>query len=138
MHILVRIIILVVNIVDKDGTPITDGNIVFKINDLTLGVDGKLGTNSSPMKFSVVNGTVEYTLTADLYLRNSKNITVSYSGFGNYGEAKSQVVDINSIKKMASVNLALNPTVVKQNGNVDIKVSFMDITPNTNISYSNK
>lgn len=124
-------ITLTANLLNEYGNPVTGGNIVFKINGKTLRTDGKFNSDMPPMKFSVVNGIVTYTLNAESYLCNARNITATYSGSGIYEESRSSAVDIKLNKRIAFVNLTLNPSVAKQNDNIIFMVSVKDITPNT-------
>ena len=77
---------------DTDGTPITGGNLAFKLNGKTLRSDGRFDSKAPAMKFKVENGLVTFTIKADLYLRNAKNLTAAYSGNYKYQEMNSPSV----------------------------------------------
>ena len=121
---------LVAHVVDGDGNPVNGGSLVFKVNGLTLREDGKFGSNAKPLKLSVVNGTVQYTLTADLYLRHAKNVTATYSGSSKYYANRTETfAPIEIALRNAKVQVTLNPSRAKQNQTITITTTISDVTP---------
>lgn len=123
---------------DKYGNPVYGGNLVFKLNGRTLRSDGRFDTNnSSVIKFSVKNGLVEYILTADLYLRNGKNITASYSGSYKYNSAKSNIAVANIQLRYASIKVTTNTGKVKHHEIITFTARVKDTTPKSNKNLLN-
>ncbi len=128
-------ITLKATVLDSDNNPVTGGNLVFKLNGKTLRVDGSFNSTADPLKFSVVNGTVSYTLTADLYLRNAKNLTASYSGSTYYTESKSDVVELQLAKRSADIDVVASPTIAKEDQTIEFTVNITDTKrPETTIN----
>ncbi|WP_323736119.1 Ig-like domain repeat protein [Methanosphaera sp. ISO3-F5] len=122
-------ITLTAYVTDDDGKPVSGGNIVFKLNGKTLRTDGRFDTNSSPLKLHVENGVVKYTIKADLYLRNGKNITASYSGSSKYDAAKANVATANIKKRNAQVKVTITPNKAVQNTDIVFTATLSDVTP---------
>ena len=113
---------------DLDGSNITGGNLAFKLNGKTLRSDGRFDSNAPAMKFKVENGKVTYTINADLYLRNAKNLTASYSGNYKYKEMNSQSVEAQIQKRYAQVTTTLSPKIVKQYQTLQLTATVKDVT----------
>ena len=123
-------ITLTAYVTDDDGKPVNGGNLVFKLNGRTLRTDGRFDTNNtSPLKLSVKDGKVTYTITADLYLRNGKNITVSYSGSSKYEAAKANIAEANIKKRNAKVVVSVTPNNTKQDTDIVFTATLRDVTP---------
>ena len=120
------------HLVDERGQKVNGGNLVFKLNGKTLRSDGRFDSNATVLKFKVNNGKVTVTIKADLYLRNSKNLTASYSGSYMYKEAKSEVVTAQIKKRNAQISITATPTKQKQYQTITFTATLKDITPNTN------
>ncbi|RAP51228.1 MAG: hypothetical protein BZ138_05685, partial [Methanosphaera sp. rholeuAM270] len=116
-------------VTDERGGKVTGGNLVFKLNGKTLRVDGRFDSDASPLKLKVENGVVKYTIKADLYMRNGKNITASYSGSYRYDEAKGNVAQANIKKRNASIKVTITPKRAKQNSEIVFTATLKDITP---------
>ena len=81
-------------------------------------------------KLSVIDGIVEYTIPADLYLRNGKNISASYSGSYKYESAKSNTA-IASIKlRDAKLQVTTSNNLVKQHDNITFIARIEDTAVN--------
>ena len=115
---------------DVDGTLISGGNLVFKLNGKTLRSDGRFDSNAPAMKFSVKNGKVTYTIKADLYLRNAKNLTASYSGNYKFAETSSPTVEAQIQKRHAEVTVTVSPTRAKQYDTIKFTATLRDTTKN--------
>ncbi|OED29998.1 carboxypeptidase-like regulatory domain-containing protein [Methanosphaera sp. WGK6] len=122
-------ITLTAHITDSYGNNITGGNIVFKLNGKTLRVDGLFNSTAAPLKFSVVNGLVTYTLNADLYLRNAKNLSASYSGNSIYEANTSEITTAQIAKRSASITVTTD-NLVKHDTDVKFKATLTDVTKN--------
>ncbi|RAP51930.1 MAG: hypothetical protein BZ138_04055, partial [Methanosphaera sp. rholeuAM270] len=81
-------------------------------------------------KLKVNNGLVTFTIKADLYLRNAKNLTASYSGSYMYNEAKSEVVTAQIKKRNAQLTVTATPTTQKQYQTITFTTTLKDTTPN--------
>lgn len=114
---------------DENGKAVNGGNIVFKLNGRTLRVDKRFDSDADPLKFNVVNGFVSVKLTADLYLRNAKNLTVSYSGSYKYNANKSGVVTAQIRKRYANVSVVAKQSSLKNSNIIELQASLKDTTP---------
>ena len=123
-------ITLQAKLTDINGNTITGGNLAFKLNGKTLRSDGRFDSNAPAMKFSVKDGLVTYTINADLYLRNAKNLTASYSGNYKYAEKTSASVEAQIQKRYANITVTVTPNKVKQYETITIKVTAKDTTKN--------
>ncbi|WP_323736623.1 hypothetical protein PXD04_01245 [Methanosphaera sp. ISO3-F5] len=124
-------ITLTAHITDTNGNPVSGGNLVFKLNGKTLRTDGRFDSNATAQKFKVQNGVVTVTITADLYLRNIKNLTASYSGSYKYNEAKSSTVTAQIKKRDATITVTASPKSQKQYQTITFTAKLTDKTPNT-------
>ncbi|WP_455645532.1 carboxypeptidase regulatory-like domain-containing protein, partial [Methanosphaera sp.] len=122
-------ITLVAHVTDMYGNVVDSGNLVFKLNGKTLRSDGSFNSTADPLKFSVVNGTVTYTLTADLYLRNAKNLSASYSGARNYEANVSEITTAQIAKRRAELTVTTVDTT-KQDVDINFTAVLRDTTPN--------
>ena len=81
------------------------------------------------MKLSVKDGKVSITLKADLYLRNAKNLTASYSGNYKYVETNSPTVEAQIQKRYANLTVIVTPTL-KQYDTIKFTATVRDTTKN--------
>ena len=116
---------------DEKSNKITGGNLAFKLNGKTLRSDGRFDSNAPAMKFNVKNGLVTYTIKADLYLRNAKNLEASYSGTNNYNESTSPSATAQIQKRNTQVTLTTTPTRAKQYETLTFKITAKDTTKNS-------
>lgn len=123
-------ITLTAHVKDLEGNNITGGNLVFKLNGKTLREDGRFDSNASALKFRVKDGLVSVNITADLYLRNAKNLTASYSGTSVYNETRSEVVTAQIQKRYASIEVSATPEVQKQHQVITFTAKVTDVTKN--------
>ena len=124
-------ITLTAHVTDIKGNPVNGGNLVFKLNGKTLRTDGRFDSNASAWKFQVKNGIVTIKINADLYLRNTKNLTASYSGSYKYNEAKSSTVTAQIKKRNAKLTVTTSPKTQKQYNTIKFIAKLADTTPNT-------
>ena len=113
-----------------NGEKITGGNLVFKLNGKSLRNDGRFDSNAPAMKLSVKDGKVTITLKADLYLRNAKNLTASYSGNYKYKETNSPTVEAQIQKRYANLTVTATPTKQKQYQTITFTATVKDTTRN--------
>lgn len=125
---------LIAHIKDANNNLVSGGNLVFKLNGKTLRTDGSFNSTAPAWKFKVNNGLVTITINADLYLRNAKNLTASYSGSYKYNEAKSDVVTAQIKKRDAKIAVTATPSKQKQYKTITFTAKLSDTTPN----YKNK
>ena len=118
-------------ITDINNKKVSGGNLVFKINGKTLRADGRFDSNEKPLKIKVENGVVKYTMTSQLYLRNSKYISASYSGSYSYAENESNINKVNIKLRTSTIKVTANKKVVKQGSNIKFKVIVKDTTKNS-------
>ena len=123
-------ITLTATLTDTDNLIVKGGNLAFKLNGKTLRSDGRFDSNAPAMKFSVKDGIVTYTINADLYLRNAKNLTASYSGTSIYAEGTSPSVTAQIQKRNAQVTVSSNPTRAKQYETLTFTINAKDVTKN--------
>ena len=114
-----------------NGMQANGGNIIFKLNGKTLRSDGRFDSNASPWKFSVRGNDIIVKIKADLYLRNAKNLSASYSGNYKYNEAKSNTQIAQIQKRYASLNLTLKPSYIRHYEYLQIIAKVADITKNS-------
>lgn len=123
-------ITLTAKVTDIYGNKITGGNLVFKLNGKTLRKDYRFDSKKAPLKFNIKNGKATVTLIADLYLRNAKHISATYSGTSVYERNTSAIVDAVIEKRRAKVKVAVKPTSTKQNQNIVFTATVKDVTKN--------
>ena len=123
-------IILNATLTDEKRNSINGGNLAFKLNGKTLRSDGRFDSNAPAMKFTVKNGIVTYTIKADLYLRNAKNLTASYSGTNKYYETTSPSVTAQIQKRYAQVTVTSTPSYAKQYETLTFTIKAVDTTKN--------
>ena len=117
---------------DENGNNVNGGNLVFKLNGRSLRMDNRFDTNIAAVnKLSVINGVVEYTIPADLYLRNGKNISASYSGSYKYESAKSNIATASIKLRNAIVQVTTSNNLLKQHDNITFTAKVEDITNNS-------
>lgn len=122
-------ITLTAHITDEKGNNVSGGNVAFKLNGKTLRTDGRFDSKEATWKLKVENGKVTITIKADLYLRNAKNLTASYSGTSIYEEAKSEIVTAQIRKRNAKLTLTLSPKKQKQYNTITFTAKLTDTTP---------
>ena len=125
---------------DSNGKNVTGGNFVFKINGVSLKVNGKFENNNSlaPLKLSVNNGKVSYTMLADKYIRDAKNLTGSYSGSTNYEQSTTPKATEAQIQLRYARLVVTAPYSTKQRTYITFTAKISDITPNAkNKGYIN-
>lgn len=136
-------ITLVAYVTDSANNKITGGNLVFKLNGLSLRENGTFDSKSNltELKLPVINGTVtytfdeEYTIKNVALLKNIKNITASYSGFNDYKKNTSNTATVNITLRTANINIKTSTKLVKQNSQITLTAIITDTTKNTKTNY---
>lgn len=127
------------NVKDINGKKVNGGTIIFKLNGKTLKTDNIFGSKKATKKVTVKNGKASVTLTATKTLRNSKNLTATYSGNDDYYKNISKAVKPQIQLRKAKVVVTATPKTQKHYGIVTFKVKVTDTKKakiaNTNNSY---
>ena len=123
-------IVLKASVLDEKGNKVNGGNLAFKLNGKTLRSDGRFDSSTSAMKFSVKDGLVTYTIKADLYLRNAKTLSASYSGTSKYNQSTSETVTAQIQKRNSQVTVTTTPSKAKQYETLTFKITAKDVTKN--------
>ena len=119
-------------ITDEKGNPVTGGNMVFKLNGLTLREDGRFASSDSPVKkFKVVNGVVIFTMKADYYLKGTRNLTGAYSGSYKYESTRANIAEMTIIRRSVELEVKVNPTLTREDSDIVFTVKVRDVTENS-------
>ena len=127
-------IILNATFIDEYGNYINGGNMVFKINGITLKSDDSFNKTAPVMKFNVNNGSVCKVIVATIYIRDAKNLTATYSGSSIYNGCTSNVSVVDIAKRYANVSINVNTKILNQGDKLEITASINDITPKSDRS----
>lgn len=123
--------VLTAYVTDEDGNPVSGGSLIFKLNGLTLRVDGRFDNKSaSPYKFKVENGIVTFTMKGEV-MRGGKNLTASYGGSYKYESSKANTANVNLSKRTAQVTVSITPNNTRQNNDIVFTATLRDVTPNS-------
>ena len=123
--------VLTAYVTDEDGNPVSGGSLIFKLNGLTLRVDGRFDNKSaSPYKFKVENGIVTFTMKGEV-MRGGKNLTASYGGSYKYESSKANNANVNLSKRTAQVTVSITPNNTRQNNDIVFTATLRDVTPNS-------
>ncbi len=114
---------------DENGNNITSGNMVFKINGVTLKTDGTFNQSGTANKISVTNGYVSITINATKLIRDAKNLTVSYSGSSIYEETQSNMTTVEIAKRYANVTVTTDVQEAQQGTVIQFIANVTDSTP---------
>ncbi|MDO5826489.1 MAG: Ig-like domain repeat protein, partial [Methanosphaera sp.] len=119
---------LTATVTDTNNNKINEGNLIFKINGVTIKDNGKLTGSSNPLKVKVTNGIATATLTPDLNIVNSDKITASYIGTTIYNASTSTPASIKISKRNATIEITTNKKIVKQGQVLTITAKIYDTT----------
>ncbi|MDO5826477.1 MAG: Ig-like domain-containing protein, partial [Methanosphaera sp.] len=119
---------LTATVTDENNQKVTSGNLIFKINGVTIKDNGKLTGSSTPLKVKVTNGIATTTITPDLNMVNSDKITASYIGTAIYNASTSTPASINISKRNATIEISTNKKIVKQGQVLTITAKIYDTT----------
>lgn len=115
-------------VTDIKSNKITGGSVVFKLNDKELKTDNKFGSSKATKEVSVKNGVASVTIVADKNLRDSKNLTVTYSGNNKYYQNISAVKLAQIQLRKANLTVTVNPASQDQYKYVTFTAKLTDTT----------
>lgn len=115
-------------VTDSNNNMVNEGNLIFKMNGITIKDNGKLVGSNNPLKVKVVNGIATATVTPDLTMRNANKLTASYIGTVNYNASKSNEVKINISQRNANIVVSSNVKIIKQGQVLTLKAQVYDTT----------
>ncbi|RAP54187.1 MAG: hypothetical protein BZ137_03605, partial [Methanosphaera sp. rholeuAM130] len=118
------------NITDMYGLAVDKGEVLFKINGITLREGGKL-TGNDTLRVPVSDGTAIYTFVATRELLGSKNITAVYIANDDYNENRTDgTTHANVTLRTAEIIISTNPERGNQKENITLIANVYDITHN--------
>ncbi|AWX32561.1 Ig-like domain repeat protein [Methanosphaera sp. BMS] len=115
-------------ITDTNGNNVKEGNLIFKVNGVTIKDNGKLTGSNNPLKIKVVNGVATATIIPDINMTNAKNITAYYVGTTRYNASTSGSASINISKRNATIEVTTNKKIIKQGQVLIITAKIYDTT----------
>jgi protocatechuate 3,4-dioxygenase beta subunit len=123
-------ITLQANITDANGDKVSEGEVIFKINGITIKEGGKL-SDADVLRVPVVDGVAKYTFNATKELLGSKNITAVYIANEHYAENRTDgTTPANVSLRTAQVIASTQPAIGKQRHNITLVADVYDITHN--------
>ncbi|AWX31729.1 Ig-like domain-containing protein [Methanosphaera sp. BMS] len=115
-------------VTDTSNKKINEGNLIFKLNGVTIKDNGKLTGSSNPLKVKVTNGVATATITPDLDMRNADKLTASYIGTAIYNASASSAVKIQVSQRNASIVVSSNVKTIKQGQVLTLTAKVYDTT----------
>ena len=113
---------------DNTGTNVEGGNVIFKLNGVTLKDNGKITGSSNPMKVAVSNGVASATITADVSMKSINQITASYVGSTYYDKSNSNTAKAQIKPRTAMIVVSSNVKTIKQGQTLTLKAQIYDTT----------
>lgn len=127
-------------VTDTANNKISEGNLIFKLNGVTIKDNGKLTGSSNPLRAKVTNGVATATITADLEMRNANKLTAHYIGTDMYNASASSAVKIQISQRNASIVVSSNVKTIKQRQVLTLTAKIYDTTngkKSTNLTAHN-
>ena len=127
-------------VTDTNNNKVNEGNLIFKLNGITIKDNGKLTGSSNPLKVKVTNGVATATITPDLDMRNADKLTAHYIGTNNYNASASGIAKIQISQRNASIIVSSNVKIIKQGQVLTITAKVYDTTngkQSTNLTVYN-
>ncbi|MBO7718893.1 MAG: Ig-like domain repeat protein, partial [Methanosphaera sp.] len=115
-------------VTDTSNKKVNEGNLIFKLNGVTIKDNGKLTGSSNPLKVKVTNGVATATITPDLDMRNANQLTASYIGTTIYNASASSAVKIQISQRNASIVVSSNVKTIKQGQVLTLTAKVYDTT----------
>jgi len=115
-------------VTDTNNKKVNEGNLIFKLNGITIKDNGKLTGSKNPLKVKVVNGVATATVIPDLDMRNANKLTAKYVGTDNYNASESSQVKIQVSQRNASIVVSSNVKTIKQGQVLTITAKVYDTT----------
>ena len=119
---------LTAKVLTTSNNPVNGGNVIFKLNGITLKDNGKLSGSSNPFKVKVNNGVASTTITADLSMKNANKLTASYIGTDSYNPSKSNSVTMQIKPRTASIVVSSNVKTIRQGQTLTLTAKIYDTT----------
>ena len=116
------------SIVDENNKKLNEGNVIFKLNGITIKDNGKLTGSSNPLKVKVTNGVATATVIPNLDMRNANKLTAKYVGTNKYNAADSNQVKIQVSQRNASIIVSSNVKTIKQGQVLTLTAKVYDTT----------
>lgn len=91
---------------NEEGNLVTGGNLVFKLNGVTMKDNFGFTGNGAAYKINVVNGIAQVTFIPTSDIRGAKTIEVTYSGNKLYNKLKSEKQNVTVAKRNATLTLS--------------------------------
>lgn len=121
-------LILNATVTDGNNKKINEGNMIFKINGITVKDNGKLTGSSNPLKVKVVNGVATAIINLDLDMKSATKYAASYSGSHRYNSSVSNEAKIQVSKRNASIEVSSNKKTVKHGQVLTLTAKVYDTT----------
>ena len=121
-------ITLTAKVTASNAIAVNNGNVIFKLNGVTIKDNCKLSGSDNPLKIKVVNGVATATITADSSMRNANQITAHYIENTDYTASNSTTTKITPKPRTATITVTTNTKKIKQGQNLTITAKIYDTT----------
>jgi len=115
-------------VTDNRNSKVTGGYVIFKLNGITIKDNKKLTGSTNSLKVYLKDGVAFTSVTADLNMRNAKNITAIYSGSSTYNPSRSNTAEVKIALRNASIVVSSNVKKIKQGQYLTLNAKVYDIT----------
>ena len=115
-------------VTDINNNKVNEGNLIFKLNGVTIKDNSKLTGSSNPLKVKITNGIATTTITPDLDMRNADKLTAHYIGTNNYNASASSIAKIQISQRNASIVVTSNVKTIKQGQVLTLTAKVYDTT----------
>ena len=115
-------------VTDTNNNKVNEGNLIFKINGVTIKDNGKLSGSNNPLKVKVTNGVATATIIPDVTMKSAETIVASYIGTSIYNASISSPATIKIAPRNASIEITTSKKVVKQGQVLTITARVYDTT----------
>ena len=119
---------LTATVEDELGNSVDEGNVIFKLNGITIKDNGKLTGSTQPLKVKVVDGEAIATVIPDINMRNANQLTASYIGTSIYNPSVSDVAKTQISQRNASIVVSSNVKMIKQGQVLTLTAKIYDTT----------
>ena len=119
---------LTATVEDELGNSVDEGNVIFKLNGITIKDNGKLTGSTQPLKVKVVDGEAIATVIPDINMRNANQLTASYIGTSIYNPSVSDVAKTQISQRNASIIVSSNVKTIKQGQVLTLTAKIYDTT----------
>lgn len=116
---------------DNSNTNIEGGNVIFKLNGVTIKDNGKLTGSNNPLKVYVSNGVATTTIIADLSMKSISQITASYVGSTLYAKSDSSQAKAQIKPRTAMIVVSSSAKTIRQGQTLTLKAQIYDTTGGT-------